>query len=164
MTRALLWMAALVLVYALMLASFDPLDLALGAVVAAALLTALRGFVFSGPPVAGKVLFARAAAVPRLVWALLVDITAGTWQVASVVLGLRPLDRPGIVLVPFGDRTPNGVVVTAFTATLAPGEFLVDIDWDRRQLLFHVLDARDPQAVRARFASLYERHQRGVAP
>lgn len=164
MTRALLWIAALVLVYALMLASFDPLDLALGGLVAAALLAALRGFVLSAPAAAGGTLFRRALAVPRFVWAVLVDITAGTWQVTSVVLGLRPLGRPGIVLVPFGDRTPNGVVVTAFAATLSPGEFLVDIDWDRRRLLFHVLDARDPEAVRARFAGFYERYQRAMAP
>lgn len=164
MNRALLWVVVLTLVYALALASFDPLDLLLGALLAAGLLTALRGILFGGRPAAIAGLGRRALAAPRLAWAVARDITIGTWQVALVTLGVRPLVRPGIVAVPFGDRSPNGAIVTGFVATLAPGEFLVEIDWSSERLLLHVLDARDPDAVRARFADFYRRYQRTFAP
>jgi multisubunit Na+/H+ antiporter MnhE subunit len=164
MNRAALWIVLSMLVYAFTLASFDALDLLLGALVAAGLLTMLRTFLFGGRPTPIARLGRRAAAAPRFAWAVVRDMTIGTWNVAAVVLGARPLDRPGIVVVPFGERSPNGVVVTAFVATLSPGEFLVDIDWSRRRLLFHVLDARSPDAVRARFSDFYDRYQRAIAP
>ena len=50
MKRALLSLFLLTLVYALVLASFAPWDLALGAVLSGALLYAFRGFVFGGRP------------------------------------------------------------------------------------------------------------------
>jgi multisubunit Na+/H+ antiporter MnhE subunit len=90
------------------------------------------------------------------------DITVGTWQVALVVLGLRPLRCPGIVAVPLGDRTDLGAVVSSLVSTLSPGELVVDIDHDRGAILVHVLDASDRDAVRARFEDFYRRHQRDV--
>ena len=164
MNRAPLWLVLLTVVYALALASFDALDLLLGALLGGCLMVALRGFLFGGRPRSIERLGRRVLALPGFAWAVLRDMTIGTWQVAAVVVGLRPLERPGIVAVPFGDRSPNGVVVSSFAATLSPGEFLVDIDWSERRLLFHVLDARDPDAVRARFANFYTRYQREIAP
>jgi multisubunit Na+/H+ antiporter MnhE subunit len=163
-SRALLSLGLLTLVYALALASFHPFDLLLGALLSAALLAGLRRFLFGGRPAAIGGLAGRAAALPLLVWAILRDITVGTWRVALVVLGARPLERPGIVAVPLEERSHAGVVVSAFTATLSPGEFLVEIDWPSRRMLVHVLDARDPEAVRARFADFYRRYQRRVVP
>jgi hypothetical protein len=32
--------------------------------------------------------------------------------------------------------------------TLSPGSFLVDVDWDAGEMLVHVIDASDPEAVR----------------
>lgn len=164
MNRALLWLALLTLVYAFALASFDPLDLLLGALLSSGLLVVLRAFVFGGRPVPISALARRAIALPPFAWAVIRDITIGTWLVASVVLGVRPLEQPGIVAVPFGDRSPNGVILTGFVATLSPGEFLVDIGWGGRRMLLHVLDARDPEAVRTRFADFYRRYQREIAP
>lgn len=159
MSRTLARIAVLTLVYALALGSFDGFDLLFGALLATGLLLAVGE---RPAPIGG--LGRRLVALPGLVGAVLRDIVVGTWQVAGVVLGWRELRRPGIVAVPFGDRTPNGAIVTGFVTTLAPGEFLVDIDWEHRRMLFHILEADDPDAVRERFADFYRRHQRHVAP
>ena len=164
MNRVVLALALLTVAYALALASFDPWDVALGIGASALTLLIFRRFLFGDGPAPIDGLTRRALGFPRLAWHVLVDITVGTWRVASVVLHLRPLEHPGIVAIPLGDRTELGVVVSAFAATLSPGEYLVDIDWEGRRLLMHVLDAGDPDAVRARFADFYERSQRGVFP
>jgi multicomponent Na+:H+ antiporter subunit E len=164
MNRVVLGLVLLTVAYALAVASFDPWDLALGLGASMAALLIFRRFLFGGRPASIDGLGRRLLGVPRLVGHVLVDITTGTWRVASVVLHLRPLEHPGIVVIPLGERTELGAVVSAFTSTLSPGEYLVDIDWERRCLLLHVLDAGDPDAVRARFADFYERSQRRVFP
>ena len=164
MNRVLLALTVLTLTYALVLASFHPWDLVLGAALSAGVLGAFRPFLFAGSPGSISELPLRALALPRFVWAVLADITVGTWRVALVVLGIRPLTSPGIVVVPIGERTESGVVVSALAATLAPGEYLVDVDWRERHKLVHVLDARDPDAVRERFDVFYRRYQRRLVP
>jgi multicomponent Na+:H+ antiporter subunit E len=42
----------------------------------------------------------------------------------------------------------------------APDEYPVDVDAARDVLIVHVLDDRDPAAIRARHARAYERWQR----
>jgi multisubunit Na+/H+ antiporter MnhE subunit len=163
MARALLVIATLTLVYALAIGSFAPWDLLLGAAVSAVLVAGLGPAVLGRAPVRAG-LVRRMVGFPSFVGVTLLDMTVGTWQVASVVLGLRPLRRPGIVEIPIGERSDSGALFTAFAATLAPGEFLVDIDWDREVLLFHVLDASDPDRVRGRFAEIYRDHQQRVFP
>ncbi len=92
------------------------------------------------------------------------DIIVGTWQVALVVLGLRPLQAPGIVKVPIGSRSPLGVTVSSLVESLSPGSILIDVDWDERLMYFHVIDASTPDRVRAKVQRFYERYQRRVFP
>ena len=106
----------------------------------------------------------RVAAFPLFVVGVLGDIVSGTWDVALRVLHLRRLEQPGIVRVPIGDRTERGVAVSALATTLSPGSVLVDIDWERRDMLLHMIDARDPDAVRERLQRFYDRYQRRVFP
>lgn len=164
MNRVVLSLALLTLVYVLTLASLDPWDLALGLGASAVALVVFRRFLFGERVTPIDRLGRRALALPKLVWRVLADITVGTWRVAAVVLHLRPLEHPGIVAIPLGERSDVGAVVSAFAGTLSPGEYLVDIDWDERRLLMHVLDASDPDSVRASFAEFYERYQRKVFP
>ena len=154
----------LVAVYALTLASANPLDLVAGAVLAAAVLVALRRFLFGGEPLTQPSMVKRIASFPRLVLAVAWEVTRGTWLVALVVTGRRPLARPGIVCVPIGERTRGGVAATALAVTLSPGEVFVDVDSEREVMLLHVLDASDPDAVRRHHAAFYDRHQRSVFP
>jgi len=161
--RALLSLLLLTLVYALVLASFAPWDLALGATLSGALLLLARRTIFGRlAPLPG--LLGRVLAFGPFAAAVLKDAAVGTWQVTLVVLHLRPLERPGIVAVPIGDRTPVGVAVSALVTTISPGEFLVDVDWKKRVMLIHSINAADPEEVRRSHEDFYQRYQRRVFP
>jgi multicomponent Na+:H+ antiporter subunit E len=159
----LLWVAVLAAVYLLTLGSAHPLDLAFGVVLAAVLSFGLRGRL-ERPQGPGPSLAARLAAAPLLLAALLAEIARGTWDVGLRVLGLRPVEHPGIVLVPIGERTELGVAVTGLLIGLSPGSLLVDVDSQRQAMVFHVIDAHDPDAVRAQIDHFYQRYQRRVFP
>ncbi len=164
MSRFLTSLLPLVLVYALVLASFDPWDLAIGAVVAGTLLWSWRRFVFGD----------RISPIAQLPWrllafvpfagAVLCDILKGTWNVALVVLHVRPLTHPGLVAVPIEERTNLGVVISTLAMSLSPGSFLVDVDWEHRVILMHFLDASNPEQIRADQRRFYCRYQRRVFP
>jgi multisubunit Na+/H+ antiporter MnhE subunit len=85
---------------------------------------------------------------PVLAWYLFIDILKGTYQIVMITLGLRPLVKPGIVKIPIGAHSAYGVGPVGFFITLSPGSFMVDIDWDQRVMLVHVIDATNPNAVR----------------
>jgi multisubunit Na+/H+ antiporter MnhE subunit len=163
-TRLLVSAGLLTAVYALAIGSADPWDVATGAAIALALTVAARSLVFAGP---GRSLHA----LPGTLWALLAlagivirDIVTGTWRVALVVLHLRPLAAPGIVAVPLGERTRQGTAVSGLLLSIAPGEYLVEVDWERRLMLVHVIDASDPEEIRGRMRRNYDRYQRKVFP
>lgn len=86
--------------------------------------------------------------VPVLLWYLFIDILKGTYQIVTITLGLRPLVKPGIVKLPIGAHSPYGVGPVGYFVTLSPGSFMVDIDWEERVMLVHVIDASNPDAVR----------------
>lgn len=163
MIRLVFPLVLLTLVYALVLGSFSPADLALGAVLSGVLLFALRGFVLPGEP-ASAGLFGRVAAFFPFAAAVGYDVAVGTWEVSLVTLHLKPLGRPGIVAIPVGDRTQTGVAVSALVATLSPGEVLVDVDREGGVMLIHVMDAGEPEATRRRHEDFYQRYQRRVFP
>lgn len=164
MSRTIRVALSLGVLYAMTLASTDPLDLATGTLLGAVLLLALGRRLRLEP----------GGAVPpylqRVIWfwpfagAVLVDIAVGTWDVALRVLGLRRTERTGIVRVPIGARTERGVAVSALTTTLSPGSVLLQVDWERGDMLMHVLDASDPDAFRAKLDRFYDRYQRKVFP
>ena len=164
MRRAVFSVLLLTLVYALVLASFHPYDLLIGAAISAALYFAARGYLFDGEPeIQGSLLGRLAAFVPFAVvvaW----EVAVGTWEVALVTLHLRPLHHPGIVAVPIGERSSVGVAVTALVMTLSPGEFLVEVDREREVMLMHVLDATDPEEVRRDHEVFYDKYQKKVFP
>jgi multisubunit Na+/H+ antiporter MnhE subunit len=150
-------------VYALTLASADPLDLLAGLLLGVILVAALRERMPRGaadaPSFPGRV-----AAFPLFVFGLLSDIASGTWDVALRVVHLRPVEHPGIVRIPIGDRTPLGVAVSALATTLSPGSVFIDLDEAAGVMLLHVIDASNPDEVRAAHLRFYERYQRRVFP
>lgn len=164
MNRAVLAIVLLIAVYALMLSSVHPLDLALGALLATATVVGLRRLLFPAGLGSTPRLTRRLLAAPLWAAAVVREITVGTWDVALVVLGVRPLRSPGIVELPIDDRSDLAVVAAALAATLSPGELVVDIEWERRVVLMHVLDGGDPAALRERWRSNYERYQRAALP
>jgi multisubunit Na+/H+ antiporter MnhE subunit len=169
-TRYVVAVLTLTLVYALALASFHPWDLLFGAGLSAALLFASRRFVFAAegtaprPDGRGLTLLGRVVAFVPFAAVVFRNIMVGNWEVTLVTLGLRPLVRPGIVTVPVGDRTPTGVAVWAVVTGLPPGSFFVDVERERGVVLIHVLDARDPEAYREQQEDFYRRYQSKVFP
>lgn len=166
MRRVGFWALAIVLltfVYTLVLASFARWDLALGAAASVALLLAAGEGARSGDGRAPGFLRRFVAFFPFAV-AVVWEVVRGTWQVALVTLHIRPLRNPGVVVVPVGERTPTGVAVSALCVTLSPGEFLVDVDEERQEILYHIIDASDPDAVREHHQRFYERYQKWVFP
>jgi multicomponent K+:H+ antiporter subunit E/multicomponent Na+:H+ antiporter subunit E len=164
MSRAIRVSLALGLVYVLTLASTDPVDMATGVLLGALLVALLHDKLRLGPKGVLPSLASRALWLPVFIGAVFADVARGSWQVTSHVLHLRPLQRPGIVRIPLGDRTDRGVAVSALASTLSPGSVLIEIDWERRDMLMHFIDASDPEAVRADLQRFYDRYQRRVFP
>lgn len=164
MVRYLGAIVLLTLIYAAALASADPWDLAFGALLATALVALFRRFLHQDmtdtPPLRPR----RLLAFLPFVGAILYDIIVGTWMVLRIVLHPRPRNRPGIIRVPLGERTRGGVAISALALSLSPGSSLITIDWERREMLLHLLDASDPDAARAALQRFYERYQRPVFP
>jgi len=151
-------------VYCLTLSSTDPVDFAMGAGIGGALTRALGSRLRPAADSERPPLLGRVAWFPLFIGAVLAEVVQGTWDVALRVLHLRPLERPGVVRIPIGERSERGVGVSALATTLSPGTVLIDIDDERRDLLLHVIDASDPDAVRARLQRFYDRYQRKVFP
>lgn len=164
MKRAFFSLVLLTLVYALVLASFHPWDLAFGATLSGVLLFSFRRFVFDGKPAPLPGLLGRVLAFWPFVFIVLRDTIVGTWQVTRATLGRRTVEKSGIVSVPIGDRTPSGVAVSALVSTISPGALLIDVDWERGVMLIHVMDASDPEEVRRSHEDFYRRYQRKVFP
>lgn len=157
-------LAVLVLFYAVALGSFKPLDLLLGAIVGSIVLVAFRGFLFRQPVDGAGGLARRAVRLPMFLLVIAREVIVGTWRVGVAVLSRKPVGVSGLILVPMAERTDLGVAVSSLAISLTPGELVVDLDWDRRIMLVHALDADDPDRVRAAQQRLYERYQRGVFP
>ena len=150
--------------YVALLGSTDPVDLVVGTVIAAVVLLATWRTIFDPDPPELPPLWRRAVAFFPWLLAIAREVLRGVLQVARASVQRRDLPPAGVIAVPIGERTIPGVGVSALTATLSPGEVLLDVDLERGVMYLHVLDASDPDAIRAAHADLYERHQRKVLP
>lgn len=153
----------LTLVYALVLGSFAPADLAMGVVISGILVFGTRRLTFREKPSSPDLLKRFLYFWPFLV-AEVWNIVNGTWTVALITLHIKPLVSPGIVAVPIGERTPAGVAISAMATTLSPGTFLVDVDWEKGVMLIHSIDASDPDEVREEHQEFYRKWQSKVFP
>lgn len=156
--------AALGGLYALTLASDDPVDLVTGMLLGLVLALLLRRRMRPAPERPAASTLARVLWAPAFAGAVLADVLRGAWDVSLRVLHLRGLEHPGLVRIPIGRRSERGIAVSALATTLSPGSVLIDIDRDRGDLLLHVIDASDPDAVRERLQRFYDRYQRRVFP
>ena len=155
---------ALALLYALMVGSLHPVDLVLGFVLA---LGVMRLFPMAGlPPVlTAREHWRRTLHLPRFGWALLVLVTRSCFHVVKIIFGpLERADRAGVVEVPMGERTARGVQVSSWVMSLAPGTVLLELDWEKRVMRMHALDASDPAQLIQQQDNFYQRYQRAVFP
>jgi multisubunit Na+/H+ antiporter MnhE subunit len=167
MIRAAFIVLLLTVVFCLTLASFEPWNVVIGALLGSLMLAIFHGELPGIPGYPENQLPSLLSRVVHFfpfagitIWEILV----GSVRVALIVVGLRKLEHPGIVAVPIGERSKIGVVVTGITTSLAPGSILLDVDWQRNMMLVHVIDASDPDQVRADMQELYDRYQRKVWP
>lgn len=166
--RTVIEVAGLTGVFLLTLASTKPEDIAIGVGLSFLALFTFRTFLREtqdneyhdrAPSLVSRVMH-----FPLFAIVILKDVLVGTWMVLGYSLGWRKIDASGIIQVPIGDCTPTGVSILAIVTTLAPGSALVDIDWAEGQMLVHVIDASDPDAIRHAIRHFYERYQKGVFP
>jgi multicomponent Na+:H+ antiporter subunit E len=135
-------------VFALTVASFSWQNLLLGFVLSAALTWIFRKQMIPRPLPSDDLAFHLLVYSPKLLWYLFVDIMKGTWLMILTTLGIRPLNKPGIVRIPLHTHSHYGVGPVGYFITLSPGSFMVDVDWDAGVMLVHVIDASDPDQVR----------------
>lgn len=157
----------LTIVFCLALASFAVWDIVIGALLGTLVVVLFHGAVPAIPGRSNGQLPAwpsRAVHFIPFAGITIWEILIGSVRVALIVMGVRKLEHPGIVAVPIGERSKFGVMVTGITTSLAPGSILLDVDWNRHMMLVHVIDASDPDGVRADMQELYDRYQRKVFP
>jgi len=162
MTRWVCAGVALAALYLAVLGSLRLADVVTGGVVSAAVLAGCRRFLAqTGPdPAAVWPVRVHPLALPALGAATLAEIVRGTLDVVRAVLAPTPRAYPGVVEVPLPDASSAGLAALALALTLSPGSVLVDIDHRRRAMLVHVVDARDPDAIRARLLDFDQRWRR----
>jgi multicomponent Na+:H+ antiporter subunit E len=154
----------LALIYVLTLASLEPWDVVGGLLIAAVLLALSQRVTIGHRPARLPDLPARMVAFFPFAARVAVGVTLDAWSVALVMIHLRPLRQPGIVTIPIQDRSHRGIAVTALVTTISPGSYFLGVDWEHEQMVFHFLDATDPDAIRADRERLYDRYQRHVFP
>jgi multicomponent K+:H+ antiporter subunit E len=100
----------------------------------------------------------RPLAVLRLTGRAVLDILRSNLAVARIVLGLngRRAVQSGFVEIPLMIRDPHALAVLAAIMTATPGTVWADLSPDDTVLTIHVLDLRDPQAVRDLVKHRYE--------
>ena len=99
--------------------------------------------------------FAFVVALVPAVGATAVEMVRGTWR--TVRFCLTGAGRPGFVELPRDGRSEYAVALWGVLTGEAPDEVPVDIDEERDVLIVHLVDASDPEAVRARHRRTHER-------
>lgn len=102
--------------------------------------------------------------VPRLVMVILYDIVRSNIHVARLVLGPEAALKPGWVWVPLDMTNIHGITALASVITLTPGTVSAELSDDRRYLLIHALDLKDPQALIEEIKTRYEAPLKEIFP
>ena len=92
----------------------------------------------------------------RFIGVVLYDILMANLTVAGLVLGHPQRLRPAFVVLPLRLKSELAISLLANTICLTPGTVSARLSADRSELLVHVLDAADPQAVVAEIQARYE--------
>jgi multisubunit Na+/H+ antiporter MnhE subunit len=156
-TRVLVVGAGLAAVYLLVLTSVAPGDVAAAAVLGFGAAVLLRP---GSAAARTNTLHLRRRAVPGLLWRTAAEMVRGSWRTVRFCLGWA--GEPGFVEIPRDGRTDLDVALWGLVTGEAPDEIVVDVDDERDVLVVHLIDAGDPDGVRARHRADLE-HRRGGA-
>ena len=92
----------------------------------------------------------RTLALGRFLASLTWEFLVASFDVARVILTQsRNQLYPDYITYDVGDLRPHEVILLSFFISLTPGTTTVRILSERRQLIVHALDARNPDRVRA---------------
>lgn len=83
----------------------------------------------------------------RFAWAM---ITSGAQTIGTIVrqgLSLGTPPPPAFVRIGFAPMSAQGAALLGCMISLTPGTTVIDIDMARRQMVLHMLDARDATAA-----------------
>ena len=94
--------------------------------------------------------------IPRMLWILGWDIVLSNIEVARRVLGPEKAITPGFIWVPLDIGNIHGIAALTSIITLTPGTLSAVLSDDRRHLLVHVFNLKDPQAVIDQIKRRYE--------
>ena len=94
--------------------------------------------------------------VPRMLGILALDIVRSNIVVALQVLGPEENITPGFIWVPLDIQNIHGIAALTSIITLTPGTVSSALSDDRRHLLVHVLDLKDPDEVIRHIKTRYE--------
>lgn len=155
MSTVLVRAVALAGVYLLVLTSLAPDDVLVGLALGLAVALALRSRRRKAPPAPLPERLAAATVVGAQTAA---EMVLGSWRVVRFCVG-RPA-RPGFVEIPRGGRSRHETALWGVLTGEAPDE--VPVDATSEILVVHLVDAGDPEAVRARHAAAHGRWQRKV--
>jgi multisubunit Na+/H+ antiporter MnhE subunit len=158
-TAALLRVVGLAAIYLLVLTSLKPGDVIVG-IWAALILVLAAGSV--GPTRSPAGWWRWALALVRMIVLTAWEMAIGAVRVAKFCL--TGAGSPGFVEIPRGDRSRHAVALWGVLTGEAPDEYPVDVDDGRHMLIVHVIDATDPDAIRARHAAARARHLGDLVP
>jgi multisubunit Na+/H+ antiporter MnhE subunit len=164
MLRLLLATVGLTAVYTMTLASADPWDIGVGAVLSLAVLLTFRGFLFGSREREPGLTLGGALRFPILALATAGEIVRGSIAVTRAVFSRSGPTSAGFVTIPDGDRTPTGLAINGLLVAVSPGSIPVASDAEAGTWTVHVLDAADPDAVRIEVDRFYDRYQRPIWP
>lgn len=94
--------------------------------------------------------------VPRMVCVLAWDVVRSNIVVAGQVLGNESRITPGFIWVPLDIANIHGIAVLTSIITLTPGTVSSALSDDRKYLLVHVFNLKDPEQVIRQIKSRYE--------
>jgi multisubunit Na+/H+ antiporter MnhE subunit len=145
-------------IYLLVLTSTEPGDALVGLALGVGLAVTLRpragGHGVPAPRLASLV------ALGPVLARTAVEMARGSVRTARFCLGRG--GTPGFVEIPRDGRSRHAVALWGVLTGEAPDEVPVDVDEDRDLLIVHLVDAGDPDAVRDRHRTDWERAQRKV--
>lgn len=144
------WIVAITVLWVVLTREPAWLNIALGAMIGFGFAQAVRA------KWSGVVRFGRLWAAFDLLVFFLVQLVLANLTMAYYTL--MPLTRmsPGVIRVPLEPMSESALSVLANLITLTPGTLSVDVSTDRRELLVHVMDARDADAVAAEIKQGFE--------
>jgi multisubunit Na+/H+ antiporter MnhE subunit len=157
MTALLLRIVGLAAVYLLVLTSVAPGDLVVGGLLALVLVRAVGS---AGPSRSASGSWRWLVALGRMIFVTAWEIALGAVRVVRFCL--TGAGSPGFVEIPRGDRSRHAVALWGVLTGEAPDEYPVSVDDERHLLLVHVINAADPDAIRARHAAAQEHYLRDL--